>query len=294
MNVGFLCESIVNRTLAFQLGFILGKKITHVFLPTENHSHDELFPVQDATFHICDHPHEILSSCSMLFCNKNSLRNFKISHNRIVISNPWINESNKNTMNNIKELFPSVNKNSKKPLIVILSLGKFTDQFYAEITIRKILLEFGATVFQLFSEETFNLLSQLSKQGVLSPLLLKNDKKTADVAVVSINGTKFHNDAEFLHMITRLCPDLLFACVDRRFNSFAAFDRLVSIFTNRCLFIRSPYIAYDVGTGIKFPVYGEIKKDEKNCIASLNPNFEESLKKKLFDSLYFPPKISFL
>lgn len=289
MNVALLSNSLINRTVAFNLDYVLNEKIENIFLPAESHSLNEmLYFCGRENILICDRIDESISESDIIIAsNKNIISRLPASKRTIFITNPWAEE-----IENIPKIeVPQWTRG--KPVIAILSLGRFTDQYYIEILVNKVLFESGAKIHQIYSKETYSILSDLSKQNLLNPNILSYKNDESDITVMSIDGTKFHNDAEFICELSRISPDMLFICIDRTIENVDSIDNIVRNVRQVNLTIRSPYISYDVGTGVKYPVYCGFVKENTN-VSSLDTELESHLKKQITKCLYFPSGTVFL
>lgn len=282
MNIALLSNSLINRTLTFLLNYVLGIEIENVFLPIENHSSDEIFLEGGECIHICDSVEEAINRSDIIIASNSAvIHNLPKSKKAVLINNPWADKGKIMLSND------GFRRIDNKPLIIIMSLGKFTDQYCTEILINKILSENGAKVHQIYSTETQSILTDLSKQGLLRHSLINTREDESDVIVVSIDGTKYHNDAECVCELSRFSPDMLFVCVDRTIDSVSEINNIAGIVCNVNMTIHSPYISYDVGTGAKYPIYCGFGNNDFS-IASFDRNLEAYLKKEILKSLYFP------
>lgn len=282
MNIALLSNSIINRTLSFHTGYVFDIQVDNIYLPTENHSSDELFSSDRKCLHIVDSIEEIIDKSDIIIATNSKIQCDVPKSKRIIsVDNPW-DEKNFEQMN---RNFPTPPNN--KLVIVIMSLGRFCDQYCTEILIHKILSNSEAKFHQTFSPETQSILRNLSSHGLLRHSLVNSRNEEADIFVFSIDGTQFHNDAEYVCELRNLSPDLLFICTDRSIDNFNDIAMVSKIACNTCMFIHSPYISYDVGTGVKYPVYYGPLSGESN-INSLDWNLESVLKKEIMARLYFP------
>lgn len=283
MNITLLSSSLVNRTLAFCLDYVLNEQVNDILFPAENHCVDETRCFDGRkNIIVCNCVDDAVSKGDIIITSYKSVINqLPQTKKYIFVSNPWAKE-----IENIPE--SEFFKGTKiKPTIAVLSLGRFTDQYYTEILLNKILFEMGAKIYQVYSKETMSILSELSKQGVLNKDVLGYAEEEADISVISIDGAKFHNDAEFVCELTRISPDMIFVCIDRTIEDIDNIENIIGIVRQANLIIRSPYISYDVGTGVKYPVYCGFADDDYS-INSLNQNLEARIKKQIMKFLYFP------
>lgn len=286
INIALLTNSITDRTLIFNLSYVLNEPINNIFLLAENHNFNEVF-YNHENIYICNNIDEAINSSDIVVTiNKKCADLFPKSKNVLFIQNPWI--KNRFVVPEIESIKQSSNG---KPIIAILSIGKFTDHYYIEILVNKILSENGANTLQFFSKETMCILSELSKFKVLNHNLL-NTKEDADVIVVSIDGTKYHNDAEFICALSQLSPDILFLCIDRTFKKVTDIENITRIVREISLTIQSPYIAYETGTGIQYPVYCGYDEN-KLFINSSDSILNLYLYKQIIKNLYLPNDIVF-
>ena len=288
MNVALLSNSLINRTLAFQTSYVLGNKIENIFLPLENHSKNEIFFAGQESIHVCENIEEIIDGSDIIIASSAKINRRLPKLKKVLnIVNPWKNENGKMTY--IDELICT----KTTPKIVILSLGTFTDIYYTEIIINKILSDCGAKVYQMFSEQTMSLLSDLSSNNLLNRSLSGINKEKADVIVVSVDGTRYRSDAEFVSELYHISPDLIFFCIDKTITNVNEICRVAEIVCKIGLTIRSPYVTYDVGTGVKYPVFSGACKED-SCVYSIDRDFETEIKKNIINNLYFPSGTVFL
>lgn len=289
MNIALLSNSLLNRTLAFNLGYVLNEQVENILIPAENHRADEmLYSGGKENILICNSVDDAASKSDVIIVsNKNTIARIAGPKRSIFVTNPWAEEIEKVSEIKVYE------RTNSKPIIAILSLGRFTDQYYIEILVNKILFKIGAKIHQVYSKETKTIFLELSKQGVLNNNLWGCKESEADISVVAIDGTKFHNDAEFVCELSRISPDMLFVCIDRTIEAIDNIDNIIRIVRQVNLTIRSPYISYDVGTGVKYPVYCGFVR-ENDSVSSLDTELESLLKSQITKCLYFPTGIAFL
>ena len=283
MNIALLSNSLVNRTLTFCLDYVLNEQVGYILFPEENHNVDEILCFDGRkNIIICNSVDDAICKSDVIIASNESVINRSTQSKRtILVTNPWAKEIENIPEN---EFFKGVNT---KPTIAVVSLGKFTDQYYTEILLNKILFEMGAKIYQVYSKETMNILSELSKQEILNKDVFGCEEDEADVAVIAIDGTKYHNDAEFVCELTRISPDILFVCIDRTIKDIDHIENIIRIVRQVNLIIRSPYISYDVGTGVEYPVYCGLANDDFS-INSLDQNLEARMREQIVKFLYFP------
>lgn len=288
MKVALLSNSIVNRTIAFQLSYVLGRKIGSIFLPLENHNRDEMFFGGREKIFIQESIDDIIKSSDVIIASKHEIfHKLPKRKEAVLIPNPWESEC--------CEMPHHSNALSQKhaPRILILSLGEFTDVYYTEILVNKLLNDLGAVVYQTFSKETRQILSCLSNHNILNQNLSTAGKENADVVVFSMDAAKYKNDAKFISDLYQISPNLTFICTEKNTSNINKICNLAEIACKVGLVIRSPYISYDVGKGVKYPVLSGIGR-KKPYHNSLDSDLEEVLKEVIKGTLYFPLGTKFL
>ena len=290
MKVTFLCNSLINRTLAFQSSYVFGRTVESLSFPKENHSEKEIFPTGCEKIRVSDDTDKIIAESDYVFIS-NENQHFpgtgdSTADNIVKIRNPW-GESFEADKSAVETDF------TEKIKIIILSVGVFTDIYYTETAVNKILSELGVKTHQIFSTETKCILSDLEKHNLLNPNLLSCSDTDAEIAVVSIDAANYASDADLISELCHISPNLIFISIDNSIESVDDICKISEIAGNIAAVIRSPYISYDVGTGVKYPVYSG-KRTDDSCISSIDPNFEAIIKKALANSLYFPSEIVLL
>ena len=288
MILGLFSNSITDRTLLFQAGYVTGKSIKDICLLSENHSLNETFPCTRETIYVSDNIEEIASICdAVVFSEDKMLKYIPPNTKTIKLRNPWGRDAD--ALGAEDDAFPGIGI----PRIAILYFGTFTDVYYVEIAVGKTLSEYGARVYQKFSRSSSIILSDLAAGGFLNPNINNTYKLDADIAVISVDCSKYKNDAEFISDIYRLSPSLIFICVDGAAVRINELRDLAQIICKTGPTIRSPYITYDVGTGIQYPVFiGSYTGDL--CISSISPDLEAEIKKCILEELHFPSGIKLL
>lgn len=288
-NISIFSNAFTARTLTFQMEYLLDISINTIFLMAENHHKDEVFSIGGnsqicilSTFDECVNLSDIIIidqiKTSPPIADKKDC---------LIINSPWKNKANYKTD---IDAIPKINYSSK-PVIVILSLGEYTDQYYVEILVNKILSEKNAKIMQIFSPETKNVLSSFSRYNYLNHNLRNAQDNEFDVIVLSIKGIT--NDATIIRLIKEVSPDVLILCVDYSFNKAFEIRNYFKSICNVDIIIKSPYISYEVVENKTYPVYCGIENTNvfKN---SLDNNLENELRAMILQRIYLPSNIYIL
>ena len=282
MNIAFLSNSWVNRTLAFQTSYVFGKKIDNIFLSCENHSMEEKFPKNEGLVKIIDDIDFIIENSDILIASKPDFQKYKKT---ILVKNPWTHERAFN--NQVKQSI------AEKPTIALLSVGVFTDVYYLEVIVNRILSEKGAKVYQIFSQQTESIFSDLANNNLINEKIIKQSIKDADVCVVTLDCTKYRTDADFICELSNISPGMIFLCMDNTVTNTNLLKTACSLFGNISFSISSPYIPYDAGTGIKYPVYWEYPHVNSD-INSFDDKLETEIERRITEKLYYPSCVKFI
>lgn len=244
--------------------------------------------ISTTTQYIQESIDDIIKSSDVIIASKHEIfHKLPKRKEAVLIPNPWESEC--------CEMPHHSNALSQKhaPRILILSLGEFTDVYYTEILVNKLLNDLGAVVYQTFSKETRQILSCLSNHNILNQNLSTAGKENADVVVFSMDAAKYKNDAKFISDLYQISPNLTFICTEKNTSNINKICNLAEIACKVGLVIRSPYISYDVGKGVKYPVLSGIGR-KKPYHNSLDSDLEEVLKEVIKGTLYFPLGTKFL
>ena len=90
MNVALLSNSLINRTLAFNLNYVLNEQVENVFLPTENHHIDEgrYFRGMENVVILSSIDEAVSKSDIIIASNKNIIDQIPETKRKIFVPNP--------------------------------------------------------------------------------------------------------------------------------------------------------------------------------------------------------------
>lgn len=287
-NIFLYLDGITARTVAFELDYVLGVPINSIILLAENHNSDELlFVGLNKKVCIYNTLDECINKCDIIITSQDlsSVRLKQVRDKHIIKLNLSPNYSNES-----KPEIPQLD-NTNKPVIAILSLGRFTNQYYIEIIISKILSESTATVCQHFSANTRNILDSFSQANSMNSFLSMPKGDDFDVIVVSKN--EFENYSDLLKTISTLSPDVLIVCVNYSYNEESKLIQMLRGICNIDAIVRSPYLPYEIVEGKVYPVYCGVKRNELYT-SSLQSNLYDVLNDCIMKRIYLPRDVKIL
>ena len=288
-NIFLFSNAFTARTLTFQMEYVFNIPINTIFLMAENHHKDETFFVgENSHVCICNTFDECINRSDMIIVAKDQIvPHFIDKKDCLIIDSPW---KSKNDYKTDIHAIPKLDYLTK-PVIVILSMGNYTDQYCIEILVNKILSEKNAKVMQFFSPETKTILSALSQSEYLNPNLCDVQNNDYDIIVLSIKGIT--NDSQLFRILKDVSPDVLILCVNYSFSKTIEIEHYFKYICNIGAIVKSPYISYEVVEGKTYPVFCGFEKSNffKN---SLDKNLEHDLRTSILQRVYLPDSIYIL
>lgn len=286
-NIFIFSDTVTAHTLLYQVGYVLSSDIESIILMRENHSCNEKFLTgHDTEVFICASIEECVDHCDTILVSNNMKFDIRPAHEKSVFH-----------VNAFDGFKTCININvpkwdyAHKPVIAILSLGYFTDVYYTEIMVNRILSEVGVSVAQSFSGMTKLMLNSLNRIVTINPNLLQHPD--GDVIVVSIDGTKC-TYAKLIDVLSEISPDLLLICVNNSYNNDAILSWSLNCVKNVDLVVRSPYILYEVIPGKIFPVNCDLSGIDNTGIYSVSESLYSTLKDLIMNRLYCPSDVHLL
>lgn len=184
-----------------------------------------------------------------------------------------------------KEDVPNLNYN-EKPVVAILCMGDFTDQYCIETLANKILSEKNAKLSQHFSHDTKKMLDSLVQHSYLNPNMYNSDE--SDAIIVSLNEIKEYS--RLVQVLKHISPDVLIVCVDNISYNETKLSDFLKFVCSIDLVVKSPYVQYEVVEGQIFPVYcGDV--DSTDAMSSLDKNLEQALEKAIMRNIFTPMSV---
>ena len=288
-NIGLLTNSITARMLLYQIDYVLNMPVKNIYILPEYHNKSEMFPTSHVKVIICDSYDEFIQKSELIITSYNREMLQDINNQKLLfIDSPWNGYEN-HSMNNC--LTKKLNY-SKAPVVFILSIGDFTDQYHIEILVNKIISSKTGKMAQIFTSETKTLLDSIAISKNINPNLSKAcNNNDGDVIVVSANNIS--DDLELIQIIKEISPDFFILCVDYSFNGL---NEIELFFSNICkpdIVVKSPYITNKMLEGKHWPVYCNVEKS-KVIHNTLEKNFENYLESHIMQKVFMPDSIKFV
>ena len=281
MNNYLLCtNSFLDRTLACELEYVTKKNIDSVFILSENHSSIELL---DSKVVIKNSIDECMDLCNRVITTNKGVYNLfkkqKKDADLIIGFDPNINRMDNNL--NKADSFNCF----KKPVIVILSANNYSDSYCVEITINKILSDSGACPLQFYSWNTRRILKVLNRD--LFSDVAENSQYDILILGMSCYG---HDYINMLSKLKKVCPDLVFICVNGDY-SYEELKKYMSLICGNVFMVKSPYILFENIVGKTVPVYNNDTTCQNECIMTTDACFYDKIRNVIFTVLYWPENI---
>lgn len=178
-----------------------------------------------------------------------------------------------------------------KPVIAILSLGEYNDQYNTEIMVNKILKEKNARIAQVFSRKTQIILDSYFQNDCLNNAISTSVEECYDIICISIEG--INNYQELLRIMYDISPDMILVCVNKLYDQEKELSECLFAYGGIDLVISSPYIPYEIVKGKVHPVFCGYDYTSRYC-ESFQNNLYDTLKKTILKCIYYPEKIIIL
>lgn len=283
-NIFLFLDSVTDRTLSFQIEYVLNISVGSIILMAEDHYSSDLnYFFGNKRILIYNTLPECVDNCDIIIVSNNHLSQLESDINKEIIVVDLNESKYENLTCNVPDL-----KYTEKPVIAILSVGEFCDQYNTEILVNKILSEKGAKIAQYFSPFTKSILDSCCRAGCLNIPLLESRHSDYDTIVVAING--FSNYPNLIRTMCTISPDMILLCVNKSYNQEAELKQCLYGCGNIETIIKSPYIPYGLVKGKNYPVYcGHTKS------SSYTGSFEDELygvlKESILRCIYLPKSI---
>ena len=288
-NIGLLTNSITARMLMYQIDYVLNIPVKNIYVLSENHNKSEIFPTSGAKVTICDSYDEFIQKSELIITsNKQETLAHIDSRKLLFIDSPWNGYEN-HSMNGC--LTKKLNY-SNAPVVFILSIGDFTDQYHIEILVNKIVASKTKRIAQIFTPETKALLDSIAKSKNINPNLV-NACNNNDGDVIIISANNISNDLELIQIIKEISPDYFILCVDYSFNGLNEVELFFSNICKTNIVVQSPYITNKLLEGKQWSVYCNVEKSNV-FHNTLEKDFENYLELHIMQKIFMPNSIGFV
>lgn len=283
-NVFLFLDAIIDRFIAVQMEYVLDMPINSIILMEESHYIADLDCFySNKNIQIYSTLQECVDRCDTIIVSDNHLPRLMGIINKEII----VVDLSEGVHENSNLAIPQLNYR-EKPVIAILSLGEFTDQYITEILINKILTERGAKVAQYFSPLTQRIIESCSHVNHLNAYLSKTNIEDHDIIVLAINGgTSYPN---LMRMMCDISPDMILLCVNKSYRQEEELKNCLYGCGNIEAIIRSPYISYEIVKGKTYPVYCGHEKSN-SIYGSFEKNLKDVLEKCVLRKVYLPENV---
>ena len=287
-NVFLLLDTVIGRQVAFETEYVFGESINSVILMSENNYMDDCnYFFKGKKIKIFNSLQECVEHCDTIIVSDNYIHKINKAFSKDIIILDLKNIDAENSRPTIPQL-----DYQYKPVIAILSLGEYNDQYITEILINKILTEKGAKVAQYYSPLTRRIIKSYAGINHSSTPLLKSHIEDYDIIVLSINGINSYKD--LISIMCHISPDLIFLCVNKSYRQEEELKRhLYFCKDNIAAIIKSPYISYEIIKGKTYPVYCGHKKTNSHY-GSFEKDLYNMLKEQILKHIYLPEDIVLL
>ena len=288
-NIGLLTNSITARMLMYQIDYVLNIPVKNIYVLSENHNKSEIFPTSGAKVTICDSYDEFIQKSELIITSNKQETLAHIDNRKLLfIDSPWNGYEN-HSMNGC--LTKKLNY-SNAPVVFILSIGDFTDQYHIEILVNKIVASKTKRIAQIFTPETKALLDSIAKSKNINPNLV-NACNNNDGDVIIISANNISNDLELIQIIKEISPDYFILCVDYSFNGLNEVELFFSNICKTNIVVQSPYITNKLLEGKQWSVYCNVEKSNV-FHNTLEKDFENYLELHIMQKIFMPNSISFV
>lgn len=283
-NVLIYSNTITTRYLTYELEYVLGIPINKIFLMKENHSSTEIFhKSSNLKIEIRNDLDECIKQSDKIIITQDVKSHGIIPQDKcIYVNTPWDGLKKAST-----HILTSKSKIcTKKPTIVIVSIGDFTNHYCVEIAINKVLSQNKIRYSQFFSYETKYVFSRLLDEK--NNLIKHSEIKSPDVLVLTFTNVKHNN--QLYDIVNRFLPDVLLICIDK---SFYFMDNIIGFSKHIYpinMIIESEYVSYQISEGKYNPIYCDIEPS-KNCNHIFDSSFEKKLTSTIFEGISLPKDV---
>lgn len=200
-------NSFATRTILYHADYLFKFRVSEIYLLTENHTSEEkIHRSNNIILSLCERVEDAIFKADMTIAliDENTPENkltrviefsSQVGKKCFVIKNPWAHPPIKET--NIISTKKEVVEYSKKPVILLMSTGKFAELYYTELLLNRILFKENISFIQEYSTSTKYLIDQLAQFGIVRESVLQsldNSFSKASIIIKSISLTELSNE----------------------------------------------------------------------------------------------------
>lgn len=305
-------NSYAARTILYHADYLFNFFVSEVYLLAENHTNKEHF--HRGNFHrgnnihisFCDRIEDAITNADIIIAlvDENIPNNkvtrvvefsSQIGKKCLVINNPWSNSTikNKNTISTKND----VAEYCKKPVILLLSTGKFAELFFTELILNRILFEENICFVQECSPNTKYLIDQLAPLGVVQKSILQSLENSSSQASIIIKAISFDELSNELY-VDSIKPDyIVMTCLSDYMYS----SQLSNLFA--CKYGRKidlvtylPYIVFEKYENNFLPIYCNrpIQRQDNCEIDIYNEHIDRIVKESVLAKIAIPNGVRFI
>lgn len=296
-------NSYATKTLLFHIDRLFNTQISTIYLLKENHKEKEVYYFS-SQIHVVvlESIESIVKTVDLTIAliddstpdrKVNEIKELSSLYGSqcVILDNPWsktISESKRN----LKELSYPTDEYQKKPVILVVSISSFSDQYCIEVILNKIFTEEGVPFTQEFSRELKNIVDCLSNLDMVHCSYNKHECEEALVMIKTINIESLRDEDFARQFLSTISPDFIILVGTIECEQFQEIANLFwykySLKTD--MFITSPYITFERVSGEINAVYCDHIKESysRNVLSNREVSFENKLKNSIFAKISVP------
>ena len=290
-------NSYAAKTILLELDYLLNIEIDEIFLLKENHDEKEHYTCNNAKIKIHKSVDTCISFCDTIILIKDSnmpeksidyllSESKRLNKNCFVVQNPWEKEFIFSTNEKSYENFDF----KKYPVILNISLGSNTQQFFIELMMNRLFVENKINFRQVYSAETSDFLHQINNFGLLNNNIfeqLNMIDNQYNIIIISLNIGNLYNMKKYVDIVKFISPDFITIQSDLNLNEYDYVNNMVKYgyFSKLDLLIKSHYYLLQN----KFNIYCDKKIDNDFFIQDIeSDNFDKKLYNAILAKIALP------
>lgn len=296
-------DSYATKTLLFHIDRLFNTHISTIYLLKENHKEkEEYYFSSQIHVVVLENIESIVKAVdlSIALIDK-STPNRKVNEIKdlsalyggrcVIFDNPWSKTTSESRENVDKLLYPT-NEYQKKPVILVVSISRFSEQYCIEVILNKIFTEEGVPFTQEYSRELNYIVDCLSSLDMVHCSFNKHECDEASLIIKTIEINSLIDEDFARQFLSTISPDFIILAGAIDCKQFEEIDRLFwykySLKTD--MFIASPYIAFERFDGEINAVYCDCTKEfySRNVLSNREANFENELRNRIFAKISMP------
>lgn len=291
-------NSYIARTFVYNIQYLIKFQVNKIFLLKENHSENEKWNISNCDVELCNTLNECIIGADYVFIVNDGSLPSKIINKLYILC-----EEYRKHCISIKYIKPSINFlfddllacNKNTPLIAHVHVGEFSQGFSGEVLLNKILTNRKVKYLQLFTRETFSLLSELKDNNILNEKIVTEIKnKDFDVIVCSLHiSSDIELYMESIRLLSKLNPDFTIVQINNNFPSIDTICNLLKYRTGNTvdMIIKSHYSCLQNGKS-QYLFYSEtIESVSTNTLDIESNDLEEDIDFGIFSKISLPENI---